>query len=177
MSCEIVADVLTGPRVTLRPPRIDDAEDLFCRVACDPEVTRYLAWTPHHDVAETRRVITELFNVGDDHTWIIEFAGQAVGLCGCRRPQPHAAELGYCLARRWWGQGIMSEAVSVLLDWLRIDPALFRVWATCHVDNAASAAVLRRSGLTLEGRLARYAVLPNVGAEPQDALMFGKAVR
>lgn len=176
MSNGIATDILTGPRVTLRAPRIDDAEDLFRGVASDPEVTHYLAWTPHHDVAETRRVITDLFNVGDDRTWLIEFGGEAVGLCG-RRPQLHAAELGYCLARRWWGQGIMSEAVSVLLDRLRIDPALFRVWATCHVDNVASAAVLRRSGLTLEGRLARYAVLPNVGAEPQDALMFGKAVR
>ena len=56
--------VLTGDRVTLRRPRVDDAEELFAAVASDPEVTRYVTWTPHPDVAETRRVITELFNVG-----------------------------------------------------------------------------------------------------------------
>jgi len=41
----------------------------------------------------------------------------------------------------------------------------------------ASARLLERSGLTFEGRLARYAVLPNVSAEPQDCLLFGKAIR
>jgi RimJ/RimL family protein N-acetyltransferase len=49
--------------------------------------------------------------------------------------------------------------------------------AHCHVDNAGSAAVLERAGLTFEGRLARYAVLPNISQEPQDCLLFGMALR
>ena len=57
--------VLTGDRVTLRAPRLADAEELFASVASDPEVTRYMSWTPHPDVDEMRRVITELFNVGE----------------------------------------------------------------------------------------------------------------
>jgi [ribosomal protein S5]-alanine N-acetyltransferase len=53
--------------LTLRAPRLDDAEAIFERIASDPEVTRYLAWSTHPDVAETRRVITDLFNAdGDD---------------------------------------------------------------------------------------------------------------
>jgi RimJ/RimL family protein N-acetyltransferase len=51
------------------------------------------------------------------------------------------------------------------------------VTAHCHVDNTASAALLERSGLVFEGRLARYAVLPNISVEPQDCLLFGKALR
>jgi [ribosomal protein S5]-alanine N-acetyltransferase len=172
-------EVLTGPRVTLRPPALDDADLLFERIASDPEVTRYLSWTPHPNVAETRRVITELFNVGDETTWLIELRDGTgpVGLCGWRRPQPHIVELGYCLGRPWWRQGIMSEAVQLLLDKAKRDPTAYRVTAHCHVDNTGSAAVLERSGLTLEGRLARYAVLPNVSDEPQDCLLFGKALR
>ena len=37
--------VLSGHRVMMRAPRIDDAEALFAEVASDPEVTRYLSWT------------------------------------------------------------------------------------------------------------------------------------
>ena len=58
--------VLTGPRVTLRAPRLDDADELFERIASDPEVPRYMSWRPHPDVGETRRVITEIFNVGGE---------------------------------------------------------------------------------------------------------------
>ncbi|HEX2399085.1 MAG TPA: GNAT family N-acetyltransferase, partial [Mycobacterium sp.] len=57
-------EVLKGPRVTLRAPTLDDAETLFERIVSDPEVSRYMSWSTHTDVGETRRVITEIFNVG-----------------------------------------------------------------------------------------------------------------
>src|SRR5207244_1697446 len=56
-------EVLLGPRVLLRKPRLEDAESIFATITSDPKVTEFLSWTPHPDVAETRRVITELFNV------------------------------------------------------------------------------------------------------------------
>jgi ribosomal-protein-alanine N-acetyltransferase len=172
-------EVLNGPRVRLRAPTLDDADLLFERIASDPEVTRFLSWTTHANVDETQRVITELFNVGSETTWAIEYrdGGGPIGLCGWRRPQPHTVELGYCLGRQWWRQGIMTEVLPLLLDKARQDPSAYRVTAHCHIDNTGSAAVLERSGLTLEGRLARYAVLPNLSDEPQDCLLFGKAIR
>lgn len=171
--------VLAGPRIMLRAPRIEDADALFARVASDPRVTEYLPWPPHRDVDETRRVISELFNVGHDHTWLVALGdtGDVIGQLGYRRAQSHAVELGYCLARPWWGRGLMSEAVRVVLGWLARDVRLYRVWAVCHVDNARSARLLEGAGLSLEGRLARYAVFPNLGAEPQDGLLFAKAMR
>jgi len=172
-------EILAGPRILLRQPRLDDADALFTRIASDPQVTEYLLWPPHPDVGETRRVISELLNLGDDHTWMIAIrdTGDVIGQLGYRRPRPHAAELGYCLARQWWGQGLMSEAVRVALDSLARDPALYRVSAACHVANARSARLLERAGLALEGRLTRYAVFPNLGPEPQDGLLYAKAMR
>jgi RimJ/RimL family protein N-acetyltransferase len=170
---------LTGPRVRLRAPTLDDAEPLFERVTSDPDVSRYMAWRPHPDVDETRRVITEIFNVAGETTWLIELLDThgPIGICGWRRPQPHIIDFGYFLGRPWWGRGIMSEAVGLLLDKAARDPIAYRVTAHCHVDNTASARVLDRAGLTFEGRLARYAILPNISDEPQDCLLFGKALR
>jgi [ribosomal protein S5]-alanine N-acetyltransferase len=172
-------DDLTGPRVLLRPPRVDDADALFAGIASDPQVTHYLAWRPHPDVDETRRVIREVFNAGLDRTWLIELrqTGEIIGLCGWRRPVSYSVELGYCLARRWWGQHLMSEGLRVLLTELQRDPAVYRVWAVCHVDNTRSARLLERRGLSLEGRLARNEMFPNISPEPQDTLLFAKAVR
>jgi hypothetical protein len=59
---------LTGARIRLRAPHVDDADAMFGGLASDPEVTRYLSWIPHRGVGETRRVITKLFNVGLDPT-------------------------------------------------------------------------------------------------------------
>ena len=120
-----------------------------------------------------------LFNVGEDRTWLIELieTGEVAGLCGLRRRERHLVELGYCLGRRWWGHGLMPEAVGTLLEWLNRDPAIYRVSATCHVDNTRSTRVLERSGLVYEGRLARYAMFPNISTEPQDVLQYAKALR
>ena len=122
---------LLGPRVLLRAPRVEDAEDLFASVTSDPEVTEYLSWTPHTDIGETRRVIRELFNVGDDRTWVVVLrdTDEIVGQLGYRRPQRHAAEMGYCMAARWWGRGLMPEAVGVALQRLQQDSQLYRVTA------------------------------------------------
>jgi hypothetical protein len=84
---------LTGARVRLRAPHVEDADATFDGLASDPEVTRYLSWIPHRGVDETRRVVTKLFNVGDDPTWLIETrdTGEFVGTCGWIRPTPHTA--------------------------------------------------------------------------------------
>lgn len=172
-------EVLNGSRVRLRAPTLDDAEPLFERIVSDPEVPRYMSWSTHHNVEETRRVIGELFNVGGETTWAVDLrdGGDLIGVIGWRRPQPHIIDFGYYLGRQWWGQGYMSEAVQLILDNARRDPAVYRISAYCHMDNKASAQLLERNGLTYEGRLARYAVLPNISAEPQDCLLFAKAVR
>ena len=69
--------------------------ELFASVASDPEVTRYMTWTPHSGVDETRRVITELFNVGNERTWLIELneSGEIIGSCGFRVDNTRSARV------------------------------------------------------------------------------------
>ncbi len=173
-------DVLTGKRVLLRPPRLEDAEELFLSVACDPEVTRFMSWTPHPDVGETRQVITELFNTDGERTWLVELrdTGEIIGSCGFRpMGGPHSLDFGYCLGRRWWGKRLIAEVVDLLMAEMASDPRVYRISAICHVDNARSARVLQRAGLSFEGRLVRHTVFPNISADPQDVLLWAKAAR
>jgi [ribosomal protein S5]-alanine N-acetyltransferase len=171
---------ITGSRLLLRLPVLDDAGPLFQRVARDPHVTKHLLWTPHPDVAATRRVIAEKLNADKgERTWVIvlQHSDDIIGMISCRRPMPHSVEIGYCIGRRWWGKGLMSEALAMLVSALETDSEVYRVWATCHVDNERSARLLERAGFALEGRLSRYAVYPNLGPEPRDSLLYAKALR
>lgn len=172
-------DVLSGARVVLRAPRIEDADELFVSVTSDPRVTEYLSWTPHPDAEETRRVIRELFNVGNDHTWaiVLRETDEIVGELGYRRPQPHTAELGYCMAVDWWGRGLMKEAVDVALQRLQQDSQLRWVTAAVHTENTRSARVLEKCGFTLEGTVARHTVFPNLNSQPQDCLIYTRTLR
>lgn len=177
---EFLPERIEGARLLLRLPVIDDAGPLFQRVARDPQVTKYLLWTPHPDVSTTQRVITERMNV-DPHkrTWVMSLvhSDEIVGMISCARPVQYVAEIGYCVGRRWWGKGLMSEALTMLMTTLSADPDLYRVWATCHVDNARSVRLLERAGFVCEGRMARHGMYPNLGSEPLDSLLFAKSLR
>lgn len=173
-------DRIEGTRLLLRLPELNDAGAIFQRVARDPEVTKYLQWSPHPDVAATRRVIAERTNVHDgERTWAITLrsSGEIIGLTSCKRVERHSVEVGYCVGKRWWGKGLMSEALAMLLTALQADREVYRVWATCSVDNTRSGRTLERAGFELEGRLARHAVYPSLSPEPCDSLLYAKVMR
>ena len=52
----------------------NDAEAMFRNWANDPEVTKYLTWSPHGDIVETRRILknwTESYEKSDFYCWAI----------------------------------------------------------------------------------------------------------
>lgn len=65
----------------------------------------------------------------------------------------HRAELGYWLSREYWGQGICTEAVEMIIRFGFDQLGLQRIHAICMASNPASGRVLKKNGLTREGRL------------------------
>jgi RimJ/RimL family protein N-acetyltransferase len=86
----------------------------------------------------------------------------------------HLVQFGYCLARDAWGQGYATEAARAIVATALADPAVWRVQAYCDVENPASARVLEKAGLTFEGTLRRYVVLPNLGDVPRDVHVYAR---
>ena len=159
-------------RLTLRAPRMDDAAAIFDSYARDPEVTRYLVWTPHRSVAETEEYLRRVTAVegGDtQYHWAVTERGDdaARGMIALRR-NGHKADFGYVLAREWWGRGYTTEALRAVLAFAFTLPGLYRVWAVCDAENVASARVMEKAGLQFEGVLRRHTVHPNIGPEPRD---------
>lgn len=62
----------------------------------------------------------------------------------------------------------MPEAVAVVAEWALAQPPIHRAWAVCDVENRASARVLEKVGMPLEGLLRRLALLPSVSDAPRD---------
>ena len=83
-----------------------------------------------------------------------EAAGN-IGLHPGRDVERLTAELGYFLGRRYWGRGIMTDAVRAVTRYAFAELGLHRVFAVPFAHNAASARVLEKAGYTLEGRMRR----------------------
>lgn len=79
------------------------------------------------------------------------------------------AEIGYWLARPFWGRGIITAAVRAVTDYAFATFDVTRVYAGVYESNPASARVLEKAGYTFEGRL-RRAVTKN--GKIMDLLLF-----
>jgi len=129
------------PRLRLRPPDADDAAAIFMTWAQDATVSRYMNWRPHRSLDDTRVFLhycAEGWEHGGPFNWVIALPenGPPIGTIELR-PQGHRLEMGYVLARSWWGRGFMTEVARGLVEWALAQPEVHRVWAVCDVENTA----------------------------------------
>jgi [ribosomal protein S5]-alanine N-acetyltransferase len=170
-------EVLDLQRLRLRRPLLSDASAIF-EYASDPEVARYADWpisSTVEAVAERLRGRKRQWNEGAEFYWVLTLRSEdrAIGSIACSM-SGHTAEFGVVLNRRFWRNGYATEACHAVVEWVFSVPFVWRLAATCDVENLASARLLEKSGLTLEGILRRAIVRPNLSAEPRDAFMYAK---
>jgi RimJ/RimL family protein N-acetyltransferase len=110
---------------------------------------------------------------GEEFHWVITLPSEdrAIGAIACRVDK-HAADVGFFVNRRYWRKGYATEAAQAVVDWAMSVPTIWRVWATCDVENVASARVLQKVGLSCEGTLRRSIVRPNLSNEPRDSFVY-----
>ena len=170
-----IPEVITTNRLTLRRPALTDAADIYA-YAHDPEVTRYMVWPTHPDIAESLAFLEACgprWESGEEYCWVITVTpkNRAIGAIGCRIRE-YDADFGYVLNHMGWGQGYATEAARVVVTWLKSLPGICRIWATCDTDNIASVRVLEKTGLFCEGRLRRSTLRLNVSPTPRDTFVF-----
>jgi 8-oxo-dGTP diphosphatase len=148
---------LLTERLRLRPLAPSDAPDLF-RLINDFEVAKQLARVPFpypRDLAdewilETRRGL----EAGTSVHLAIEGRDDPVLLGGIGvslDPASREGELGYWIARRFWGHGVASEAASRMASWALANLDITRIVARAATDNPASHRVLEKAGFVAEG--------------------------
>jgi [ribosomal protein S5]-alanine N-acetyltransferase len=79
-----------------------------------------------------------------------------IGFHGLEERNRHRAEIGYWLAKSYWNQGIMTDAVKAVTQYGFEKLGLVRVTALVFHFNGGSARVLEKSGYQYEGRLRQH---------------------
>jgi [ribosomal protein S5]-alanine N-acetyltransferase len=171
-------EMIETERLVLRRPVLDDAPAIFEEYAADPRVARYMVWRPHtsvETVAQFLQSAIDGWTSGKLLAWVITLRGadRPLGMIDARL-QGGKVEVGYVLARPYWSRGYMTEALRAVAAWALSQPDVFRVWATCDLDNAPSARVLEKAGFQYEGILRRWLVFPNVSPEPRDCRAYAR---
>ncbi|MBN2177611.1 MAG: GNAT family N-acetyltransferase [Demequinaceae bacterium] len=141
--------ILTTERLTLRPLTVEDAAAVHAFMS-DPEVCRYTFDGPW-SLEETTAFLTTIDppHAGHEEYAVIERAtGDVIGVAGCEPYGAGQSEVGWILGRDRWRQGYGKEAARAIIAYASGLPGITEIVGRCHVENAASAALMARVGMT-----------------------------
>lgn len=164
-------------KCTIRNWCFDDAESLA------EHADNRRAWLglrdafPHpYKIEDANEFLRRAIAKSADTSLCIDIQGCAVGGIGITIGQDvhrHVAELGYWLGERFWGRGVMTEAVSAFISHCFTQFSLRRTYAEPFANNPASARVLEKAGFIFEGRLRNNTVKDE---QILDSLLYAKTM-
>jgi len=144
------------PRLLLRPGFPEDAPALAGAIA-DRAIAHNLANVPWpYGMRDAEAFLASPRDPVLPSLLIFErglSAPQLVGACGLGRRPSGSVELGYWIARSFWGQGYATEACGALVEIARA-LGLASLEGSHFVDNPASARVLEKLGFEPLGIIA-----------------------
>ncbi|CAL5416133.1 unnamed protein product [Camellia sinensis] len=157
--------------ITLRPFDLSDTDDIMVW-ATDNKVSQFCTWNTY---TSREQAIDFIENIAIPHPWLraICLKNRAIGSVSVMPSSGIGAsrgEIGYALASEYWGRGIVTRAVkmvvsSVFSEW----PHLERLEGLVYVDNLGSQRVLQKAGFQKEGVLRKYVT---VKGRSRDIVIF-----
>ena len=167
---------LASQRLRLRPLQAADAPAVYAMYA-DPVTMRYWSTPPWTEARQADELIARnqvAMAAGDFLCLGLALTGddRLIGVCtlfAFHLPS-RRCEIGYMLQRDCWGQGLMHEAMSTLLNFGFSALDLNRVEADIDPRNSGSRRTLQRLGFIEEGRLRQRWI---VDGEVSDSALYG----
>ena len=149
---DLLFNTIKTERLVLRKVRAGDAEAMFRNWESDPEVTKYLTWLPHESIKETKAIVREWIKEEDDPKTIryvitTKENDEPIGTIDIVDYVGDVPEIGYCLSRKHWGKGYMTEACKAFVKYL-LDIGFSKIAIGANVENLASNRVIEKCGFS-----------------------------
>jgi len=163
-------------RLTLRRLVTDDAQAVHA-YRSDPIVVKFQSWKPR-TLSETKSFLEQLAQVEPNRpgTWLqlgleTKTDKTLIGDCGIRFPADDSfqVELGMTLMPACQGQGMASEALQAILDYVFGQLDKHRVFASIDPRNESAIRLMNRAGMRQEAHF-RKSLL--IDGEWVDDLIF-----
>ena len=115
--------VLKTSRLTLRPWKLSDVDDLYEYAKVDG-VGQRAGWLPHKSKEESYLRVVRFME--GKKTFALEYEGKVIGSLGieiydedeCPEfEDKRGREIGYVLSKDYWGRGLMPEAVQAVIGY------------------------------------------------------------
>ncbi|HKS28463.1 MAG TPA: GNAT family N-acetyltransferase [Pyrinomonadaceae bacterium] len=150
--------MLETERLVLRRFTPDDLDELVA-LRSDPEVRRYLGDQSRERVEQRLQYYISHYEPHGFGMWavLLKETGQMIGWCGLMfLDETPEVEVGYGVARDYWGKGLMTEAAHACLRYGFERVGLERIVAVAMPENHASRRIMEKLGMRYEKIVHHY---------------------
>ena len=148
-------------RLVLRAFSVEDAEAMYRNWASDPAVTKFLTWPVHAGIEVSKAVLENWaasYPEKNYYQWAIvlkEHGSDPIGSISAvsMNDGVDSIQIGYCLGKSWWHQGIMSEALKAVMGFFFDKVGANRIECRHDPRNPHSGMVMKKCGMKYEGTL------------------------
>ena len=150
-------DILTTPRLKLRPPLLSDAP-VMAKLMNEPDILRMTAspapivfslsieFLILNQLSQRQRGLGFAYAITDIET------GHVMGEMDLFANRDGGKEIGYWIGRPYWGQGFITEAAKALIAESFESLSIAHIDAGVFSDNPASCRVLEKLGFTIQNQ-------------------------
>jgi len=144
---------LETQRLVLRKFKVEDAEEVFKNWTNDDEVAKFVRWSTHKSVEDTKQWLSEEeknYANNNYYTWGIELkeTGELIGSMSAiyRKEEDNRYEIGYGIGKKYWNKGYTTEALKCVMNYLINEIEIKRFSCRHAKQNPASGEVMKKVG-------------------------------
>ena len=147
---DLINDELITGSLVLRKLKKEDAESIFNNWASDPEVTKYVTWNTHSSIEQSKQILNIWLKEYENPKTVrfgitLKDSGELIGAIDVVDYVDGNPEIGYCLSRKYWNKGYMTEACNTLVNYL-FDIGYKTIVIEADENNIGSNRVIEKCG-------------------------------
>ena len=159
---------LETERLILRKFELSDAELVYKNWTSDPLVTKHLSCDTHKSIDDTIKYVNfkiDLYNEDFcfDCIVVLKETNEPIGeISSVKTSRKHSLiDLGYCYGSKYWNKGYATEALHIVIKYLKEVAKVEKITA-CHLSiNPASGKVMEKAGMVYDATLKEYRIDKN----------------
>ena len=153
--------LLKTERLILRPIKLRDLS-IVQKYSLEDEFFRFLDFHTKESVKEFVELAV-ISDWNDNARFVITLKSETIGSVGLYINQKEKrAEIGYSLSKKYWGQGIIPEAVRAVFRYGFMDMKLEKIFAQTDLLNLPSQSVMKKMNMQQEALLKKHIISQNI---------------
>ncbi|WP_310602007.1 GNAT family N-acetyltransferase [Anaerosporobacter sp.] len=146
--------ILETERMVLRPWKNEDVKDFYEYASIDG-VGQMAGWSPHKSMEESQEILNMFIEGKNEFAIELKENHKVIGSLGLENivvdlGEPYTSmrgrEIGYVLSKEYWGQGLMQEAVSRVIEYCFKELKCEFLQCSHSITNEQSKRVIEKVG-------------------------------